>query len=120
MIHSALKTEKSKAPSCWTKDEHAEYLRVELQGGVTYLFPYRHLEWVKLANESGQPCLRLSFISHVIEIRGKNLADLLVEFQRTAVESIRELPDKFAPLLAKDGIWIERIGVQEPRDTTRS
>jgi hypothetical protein len=104
---------RTRPPSCWSKDEDAEFLRVDLGDGTIFLLPYRHLEYARLENVSGETSMKLFFSSHVVQIGGRNLIDLVREFQQRSVSSISLLPDRFAPLLPKEAILIERLEVEE-------
>jgi hypothetical protein len=76
-------------------------------------FPYRHLEYAQLENEAGTFSAKLCFTSHFVRICGRNLLDLISEFQNRSVASINSLPEHFAALLPKEAVLIERIEVED-------
>jgi hypothetical protein len=54
------------------------------------------------------------FVStHDIEIRGMNLRELGLAFQKCAVDWVRALPARSSPRVDDDYVWIKSIAVNE-------
>jgi hypothetical protein len=56
----------------------------------------------------------------VVQIGGRNLNDLLREFQQRTFSSISLLPGRFSPSLLKEAILIERLEVEEMNRNSES
>ena len=97
----------------WAKDAQAQALRVELADEGCFLFPYAHLRYASLQSEGGEELLRISFTSHEIHVRGRNLRALALALQKLSADWIRELPPRYEGLAVPDGAFIAKIEVKE-------
>ncbi len=111
---------KPAAPGCWDRDPNAQALRVEMSDDSAFVFPYAHLNFGKLESESGLEKLRLMFGSHEVCITGKRLRELLLAVQKLAVESVKELPARYAAISDRDSVFIEKIEVKALPDADSS
>ena len=98
---------------CWNKDTQVQMLRVHLVDGSFFLFPYGHLDMVRLERHGESDLLNLSFARHDIAITGKHLRELGLAFQKLAVDWVRESPARYAALANSDSAHITSIKVNE-------
>ncbi len=108
------------APMCWDRDPNAQALRIEMNDDSAFVFPYAQLNFAKLESESDAQALWLMFGRHKVHITGKRLRELLIAVQKLAVESMRELPARYAALGDNEFVFIEKIEVKEPIDAGSS
>lgn len=106
-------TSEKKQLVCWSKDAQAQSLRVELNGGSFFVFPYTHLTFAKIEREESGEVLTVSFTTHDVRVAGRNLRELAVALQKLAVDWIKQAPTRYATLAAKDSVFIETIEVKE-------
>lgn len=99
--------------TCWNKDAQAQCLRVELSDDRSFIFPYTHLTFAKMEREEGRDVLTASFTTHDLCIVGKNLRELGIALQKLAVDWIRPVPARYAPLAANEAVFIEKIEIGE-------
>lgn len=101
---------------CWSREACAQALRVELGGGISYVFPYARLAFVRGEYASDHETLHVSLDTHEIQIAGKNLREVEVALQKFSVEWVRELPARYSPQAGDDHAWITNITVSEIQD----
>jgi hypothetical protein len=87
------------APACWQREAPSACLRVELQNGEIHLFAYQHFI-TALLNRDGQgtETARVTFSTHVLEIQGRGLRELLLNLQDFAVKWLRAAPGRYHAL----------------------
>jgi hypothetical protein len=102
----------------WAKDAQAHSLRVELSDESCFLLPYAHLRFASLQREEASELLHISFTSHEIHVRGRNLRALALAVQKLSVDWIRELPPRYEGLAVPDGAFIAKIEIQEAAEET--
>lgn len=111
-IPAASETE-TPQPVCWERDPNAQALRVELNDGSTFIFPYAHLSFAKLARDAAAEALKLVFSTHEVRVTGRKLRELSIAVQKLSVDWIREIPARYAQLAEHDSTFIETITVKE-------
>ncbi len=97
----------------WAKDAQAQALRVELADESWFLFPYAHLVYASLQRIEAEEQLCISFTTHEIHARGRNLRALALAIQKLSVDWIRELPPRYEGLAVPDGAFIGRIEIKD-------
>lgn len=97
----------------WAKDAQAQALRVELADESCFLFPYAHLRFASLQRVETDELLRISFTTHEIHVRGRNLRALALAVQKLSADWIRELPPRYEGLAVPDGAFVAKIEVKE-------
>jgi len=96
----------------WNRAGQPRCLRVELADGTFFVLPYQHL--VCVGFEPGtEDTINVTIAQHEVKIRGKNLRELALAFQKLAVDWVRELPARYAASANHDGVHIASIGVTE-------
>jgi hypothetical protein len=98
---------------CWNRDVQAQGLRVELPDGNSYVFPYTRLAFVHFESGDDHDTLRVSLDTHEVQIVGKNLRQVELALQKSAVDWIRELPARYDSQTGDDSAWITHITVRE-------
>ena len=101
---------------CWNRETQAQALRVELDGGHSYVFPYARLAFVRAERAGDDETLHVCLDTHEIQITGKNLREVEIALQKFAVEWVRELPARYSPQAGDDHAWVTRIRVNEVQD----
>ena len=105
--------EATKHTLCWNKDAQAQALRVEMADGSFLVLPYDHLGFVKFEPQKDSDLVHVFLSTHDVEIRGTNLRDLGLAFQKCAVDWVRALPARSSPRPDADYVWIKSITVHE-------
>jgi hypothetical protein len=100
-------------PPCWQREAPCPCLRVEISSSDWHVFPYQHLITASLARIGETEMLRLSFSSHDVELRGRNLRTLLLALQDFAVKRIRAMPQRYQQLEPGDSGVITEIRIEE-------
>ena len=103
-------------PVSWERNPQAQALGVYLQQGVLFVFPYSHFAFAQLLLDEDLETLRISFTTHDVCVSGHNLLELSRALQKLAVDWIREMPMRYAPLSERDFVFIERIEVKETEE----
>ena len=98
---------------CWNKTAQTQSFRVELADGSFYLFPYMQVAFTKFERSDNRERLTVRVPTHNVQITGTNLRELGLAFQKDSVEWVREIPERYMPLVSKDGVRIERIEVKQ-------
>jgi hypothetical protein len=101
---------------CWGENPNAQMLRVELRDGSLNLYQYAWLERVQFSPSADADNVTLFFNRQSVCITGKKLQELVMAFQRMAVEWVKEQSEHFNSVGSSDGAWVERIQIS----TTKS
>ena len=99
--------------SVWESNPQAQALRIDLQNGAFFVFPYSHFAFAHFDRTENGEALRISFTTHEIRVSGHHLRELGIALQKLAVEWLREAPARYATLTEKGRAFIERIKVAE-------
>lgn len=102
----------SPQPVCWERDPNAQALRVELNDGSVFIFPYAHLSFAKLTRDAAAETLKLVFSTHEVNIAGRKLREVSIAVQKLSVDWIKEIPARYAQLAEHDTAFIETITVK--------
>jgi hypothetical protein len=105
---------------CWNRDYQARALRVELADGNLYVFPYRRLAFVRFESGNDHETLHVVLDTHQIHITGKQLREMALALQKSAVDWVRELPGRYGSQADDDHVWITSIAVSERQSTNDS
>jgi hypothetical protein len=70
-------------------------LRVELRDGSLHLCPYAWLERVQFSPTAEADTVTLFFNGQSVCITGRKLREIVLAFQRMAVEWVKEQPEKY-------------------------
>jgi hypothetical protein len=107
--------EATKHTLCWNKDPQAYALRAEMADGSFLVLPYDHLGFVKFEPQKDGDIVHVFVSTHDIEIRGMNLRELGLAFQKCAVDWVRPLPARSSPRIDDDYVWIKNIIITKAR-----
>ena len=97
----------------WEQNPQARALRVDLQSGEYYVFPYIHFAFAHFEREGDCEKLQVSFATHDIRVSGHNLREVGLSLQKLAVDWIREAPARYAGLTETSSAFIEHIDIDE-------
>jgi len=98
---------------CWGENPNAQMLRVELRDGSLNLYQYAWLEQVQFVPAAEADTVTLFFNRQSVHITGKKLKELVLVFQRMAVEWVKEQPERFNSTGISEGVWVDNIKVAE-------
>ena len=98
---------------CWGENPNAQMLRIELRDGSLNLYQYAWLERVQFLPAEAGDSLTLFFNRQSVCITGKKLQELVMAFQRMAVDWVREQGEHFNSVGTSDGAWVEGIQISE-------
>jgi hypothetical protein len=98
---------------CWGENPNAQMLRVELRDGSLNLYQYAWLERVQFSPTAETDTVTLFFNRQSVRITGKKLKELVMAFQRMAVEWVKEQPERFNSVIAADGGFVDTIVVMD-------
>jgi len=98
---------------CWNRDYQAQALRVELADGNLYVFPYRRLAFARFESRDNHDTLHVVLDTHQIHITGKHLLEVALALQKSAMDWVRELPNRYGSQADDDHAWITSITVSE-------
>jgi hypothetical protein len=101
---------------CWNRDAQSQALRVELADGSFYVFPYSRLALVQFAPGNDHDTLHVVLDTHKIQITGKHLQEVGLALQKSAVDCVKEMPDRYSLQADDDHAWITRITISELQD----
>lgn len=111
----AMDTSENGICVCWSRAKRDQSFLVESLNGNVFMFPYAHLLVAKLEQQHSGDALYLHLTTHEIHIEGRNLRELALAFQKSAVESIRELPLQQRALPEDSDVQIESVAIYETR-----
>jgi hypothetical protein len=97
----------------WEQNPQARALRVDLQSGEYYVFPYIHFGFARFERAGDRETLQVSFATHDICVSGHHLREVGLALQKLAVDWIREAPARYAGLTETGSAFIERIDINE-------
>ncbi len=112
MRNAEAKSESNEV-QCWGENPHAQMLRIEMRDGSLHLCPYAWLERVQFMPAEEADSITLFFNGQSVRISGRKLRELVLTFQRMAVEWVKELPERFNSTGTPDGAWVEGIQIVE-------
>lgn len=102
--------------ACWNEDPQAQALRVEMESGNFFIFPFSHLLFAELTKPKGGDSLKLVFSTHEVSISGRHLREIGIAIQKQSVDWIKELPARYGSLSENQSAFIEQIEVTEIED----
>lgn len=83
---------------CWNEDPQAQAVRIELHSGKIFILPVSHFLSAEFMSEKDGDILVVTFSTHQATLRGRRLREVALAFQKLAVELIKEIAPKYAPL----------------------
>ncbi|TLD71350.1 hypothetical protein FEM03_07410 [Phragmitibacter flavus] len=99
-------------PLCWQREPNSPTLRVELEDGSMFVFPYIHLAYAVLKSKTEPHEMTVVFATHEVRMEGQQLQKLLLALQKNALESVRFLPSRQQPLAEEDAVWLTTLAVE--------
>jgi hypothetical protein len=113
--------EETKVASSWGRSPQAECLRVEVSEREFWILPYAHFVSAKYQAGSDQEEIRIKFSAYSLTIRGLNLKELALGFQKCSVEWVRTIPSRYTTVPASDTPIVQSLEViGENREDTES
>jgi hypothetical protein len=104
--------DQAKPWACWSRGAQVECLRVETTERSFWLFPYTHFTSAKYETDRGADQIQVKFSTHSLVIKGVNLRELALVFQKCSVEYVRVLPSRYSAITA-DATQIQSIQIDE-------
>ena len=94
----------------WNRAGQPRCLRVELADGTFFVLPYQHL--VCVGFEPGtDDTINVTIAQHEVKIRGKNLRELALAFQKFTVDWVKQWPAGSVAGANGEGVHIASIAV---------
>jgi len=94
----------------WNRAGQPRCLRVELADGTFFVLPYQHL--ICVGFEPGtDDTINVTIAHHEVKIRGKNLRELALAFQKFTVDWVKQWPAGSVAGASGDGVHIASIAV---------
>jgi len=84
----SLRDKKAAQSTCYEKAEGIPALRVELENGESFVFPYIHLQFAQKGIFEGAQILGIQYSSHQIQILGSGLQTLINAIQKMELSVI--------------------------------
>jgi hypothetical protein len=109
---SQLKSGKRNLPGCWQRERDRQCLRIELNSGETFFFPYRQFLGGRYNRVGNQETLQISFSTHLITLSGRNLVELAVALEDLAISWIKPLTSRYRELVEPDAAFVINIEVK--------
>lgn len=113
---SELKSTKRNLPGCWQRERDRHCLRIELNSGETFLFPYQQLLGGRHVRAGNQETLQISFSTHLITLSGRNLVEVVVALEDLAISWIKPLANRYRELVELDEACVTNIEVKPTDD----
>jgi hypothetical protein len=80
------------------------------------MLPYGYFEGARLAKEAGMDFIDLQFKSQTFRVKGRDLVELFLAFQKLSVEFLKEQPSRYRPLVQDNEGFIEKIDIKDKPD----
>lgn len=113
---SELKSTKRNLPGCWQRERDRHCLRIELNSGETFLFPYQQFLGGRHIRAGNQETLQISFSTHLITLSGRNLGEVVVALEDLAISWIKPLANRYRELVELDEACVTNIEVKPTDD----
>lgn len=102
---------------CWNEDQNTQALRVELPDGKIFILPISHLLAAAFSREDRHDDkLELTFSTHRVTLRGRHLREIALALHKLAVDWIKTVAPKYAPLADPKAALIVSIEVTTLED----
>jgi hypothetical protein len=84
------------------------------------MLPYGYFEGARFSKEPDEEFIDLQFKSKTFRVKGCNLLELFLAFQKLSIEFLKEQPSRFRPLAPKTEGFIEKIDIKEEVENEQS
>ena len=112
-INAATSTSiKEHLPDCWRRERDRHRLRIELNSGEAFLFPYQQFLGAHHVRSNNPETLKISFSTHEVMLSGKNLSEIATALEDIAVEWMRPVPSRYHRVAQWEGALITDIEVK--------
>lgn len=103
---------------CWNEDPQTQALRVELPDGRLFILPISHFLAAAFSRtDRHDDKLELTFSTHRVTLRGRHLREIALALHKLAVDWIKTVAPKFAPLADPKAALIVSIEVTALEDS---
>jgi hypothetical protein len=101
----------NKLTECWTTDPQAKAIRIEPEGGRSWIMPYIHFIYAELITHEAEQTLKLAFSTHEIVLSGRGLCRLEATIHRMELASATALAERFRASVPQGQPFISKITV---------
>lgn len=105
----------TKAPECYTTDQQARCLRVQMTATRWLVLPLDQFVFADLDSDGKEQKLKLVFATHEILIAGHVLQRIETAICRLELSGLMKLPEKYHALVAENQPKIREIVVTETK-----
>ncbi len=105
----------TKTPECYTTDQQARCLRVQMTATRWLVLPLDQFVYADLDSDGKEQKLKLVFATHEILISGHVLQRIETAIHRLELSGLMKLPEKYHALVAENQPRIREIVVAEAK-----
>jgi hypothetical protein len=80
---------------CWHRDRDRSCLRIELNSGEAFIFPYQQFVGAHHLRCSDPETLKISFSTHVVTLSGRGLSEITLALQDMAIAWIKPVESRY-------------------------
>ena len=97
---------------CWRRERDRHCLRIELNSGEAFLFPYQQFLGAQHVRSKNPETLKISFSTHEVILSGRSLSEIAAALQDLAVDWIKPVPTRCQELAEVEGAFVTQIEVK--------
>lgn len=103
---------KEHLPDCWRREHDRTCLRIELNSGEVFLFPYQQFLGAHHTRENESETLIISFATHEVTVSGRQLDEVVSALQNLSIDWIKTIPPRYRDSPRNDGAWVTQIDIK--------
>jgi hypothetical protein len=107
---------KENFPDCWHRERDRSCVRIELNSGEAFIFPYQQFLGAHHLRCANLETLKISFSTHVVTLSGRGLSEIAVALQDVAVGWIKPVESRYLVVADGEGALVTGIEVKLPDD----
>ncbi len=105
-------TTREHLPDCWHRERDRQCLRIEVNSGEAFLFPYAQFLGAHHIRSANAEILKISFSTHQVSLSGKNLSEIALALEDLAVGWIKPVPGRYIKVAEAEGAFVTDIEVK--------
>jgi hypothetical protein len=103
-------------PDCWHRERDRSCLRIELNSGEAFIFPYQQFLGAHHLRCTDPETLKISFSTHVVTLSGRGLSEIALALQDIAVAWIKPVESRYRIVPEGERALVTGIEVKLPND----
>lgn len=109
---AAPPTTRENLPDCWHREHDRQCLRVEVDSGEAFLFPYQQFLGAHHIRSANRETLKIAFSTHVVTLSGKSLSEIALALEDLALSWIRPVAGRYRTVAGVEGALVMGIEVK--------